>query len=374
VSDLAELYVVLAIIYWFECAAFVPRRALGVAQRFGRWGARRVFAPGAGWARGFVFGELWPPLSPALVAEPLPLVAGPDGLRVDDGAFVPWEEAERIAAEATHLVVNGQRALLATRRAAHAAAEAFDGLSAQARPERERRLRRWLDARFDDDAIEARLPALWRETLPPRIAANVLWVTVFAGLPVLLWTPLATWFVVVGAVAVAAWIAAAVLFERAVRRSSWFSRELRPDVGKRIAAVASPLATMRASDHFARELAGDLDPLAVAAPLVSAAQLSALGRARLVDLKWRRADDAPAGGAADLDWWRREVGKRVERVLRARGVDPDALLAEPRRDGADVVAWCPSCLAQYREMPTACANAGCEGIDVRAFGAADPSP
>ncbi len=376
-SDLAELYLVLVVIYAFECAAFVPRRALGLVRRFGRWRVRRTFAPSAGWLRGFVFGEPWPPLSPVLVTEALPLVIGPDGLYAladGDGVHVhmPWEKVERVAAEGTRLLVNGKVvALLATRVGARALAEALDGLAAQPRSERESRLRRWLDARFDGAAIQARLAPMWRGTLAARIAATVLWVTVFAGLPVLLWTPLAALFLAVGAVAVAAWITAAVLFELALRRGRWLPGGLRPELAKRIAAVASPLATMRACDHLARELAGDLDPLAAAAPLVPASELRAVGRARLVDLRHRRGDDPPEGGEADRGWWHRETLARVEQTLRDRGIDPDALLAQPAPDGADVIAWCPCCLAQYRggdEAPRACANASCGGIALCAFG------
>ena len=156
---------------------------------------------------------------------------------------MPWQKVERVAAEGTRLLVNGKVvALLATRVGARALAEALDGLAAQPRSERESRLRRWLDARFDGAAIQARLPPMWRGTLAVRIAATVLWVTVFVGLPVLLWTPLAALFLAVGVVAVAAWITAAVLFELALRRSRWLPGGLRPDLAKRIAAVASPLA------------------------------------------------------------------------------------------------------------------------------------
>jgi hypothetical protein len=377
VSDLAELYLVLVLIYAFECAAFVPRRALALVRRSGRWRVRPTFAPSAGWLRGFVFGEPWPPLSPALVTEPLPLVVGPDGLyALGDQHFVqehvPWRKVERVAVEGTRLLINGKVvAQLATRVGARGLAEAFDGLAAQPRPERESRLRRWLDARFDGAAIQARLAPMWRGTLAVRIAATVLWVTVFAGLPVLLWTPLAALFLVVGVVAVAAWITAAVLFELALRRSRWLPGGLRPDLAKRIAALASPLATMRACDHLARELAGDLDPLAAAAPLVRVSDLGALGRARLVDLRHRRGDDPPEGGEADRGWWQRETLVRVEQTLRERGIDPDALLAQPAPDGADMIAWCPCCLAQYRggdEAPRACANAGCGGIVLCRFG------
>ena len=371
-SDLAELYLVLVLIYGFECGVFVPRRALGLGRRFGRWGVRKTFAPSAGWQRGFVFAEAWPPLSPAIVIEPVPLIVGPDGLNAGvDADFVPWEKVGQVAADATRVMVNGKAAaLLCTRRGALALAEVFEDLAARPRPEREKRLRRWLDARFDDGAIAARLPVMWRETAGARIAANVLWAAVFVGFPVLLWTPLASLFLAIGAVALVAWIAGAVLFERALRRSRWMVKALRPDLGKRIAAVASPLATMRASDHIARELAGDLDPLAAAAPLVTADELRVLGRARLVDLKHRREAEAPAGGEADLSWWHGEILMRVERTLRAHDIDPDALLAPPAPDGADVVAWCPCCQAQYRgggEVPRVCANQGCGGIALCAF-------
>jgi hypothetical protein len=99
VGDLAELYFVFALIYLFECGEIVPRRALGLAPLFGRWHARRTFAPNASWRRGFLFGEPWPPLSPALVTEPVPLVVGPDGLGHgsgsgggDDARFIAWSD------------------------------------------------------------------------------------------------------------------------------------------------------------------------------------------------------------------------------------------------------------------------------------------
>ena len=206
---------------------------------------------------------------------------------------MPWEKVERVAAEGTRLLVNGKVvAVLATRVGARALAGALDGLAAQPRAERESRLRRWLDARFDGATIQARLAPMWRGTLAVRIAATVLWVTVFVGLA--------------GAAVDAARGVVprggrrrrrrldhrrGAVRARAAAQRAGLPGGLRPDLAKRIAAVASPLATMRACDHLARELAGDLDPLAAAAPLVPASELRALGRARLVDLRHRRGED-----------------------------------------------------------------------------------
>ena len=374
-GELAELYAVFALIYLFECGEIVPRRALGLVPWLGGWRARRTFAPNSSWRRGLVFGEPWPPLAPALVTEPVPLIVGPDGIGHggggDDARFVPWGDVRDVAADGARLLVNGEPvAALATRRGARALAQAFGGLAGLPRDTRETRLARWLDDRFDVAATGARLPVLLRETRALRIAANVLWAGLFVGLPALLWTRLAyLLWLPIAAVTVVAWIVAGVLFVRALRRSSWLDRGLRPDLAKRITAVASPLATIRAADHIARELCGDLDPLAVAAALLPPAGVRRIGRSLLCDLRFRDPEDVPEGSDGDARWMHAETLARVERTLRACDIDPQSLVAPPARDDA-MAAWCPVCLAQYREAsaprPT-CANVPCRGIALRAF-------
>ena len=220
-------------------------------------------------------------------------------------------------------------AALATRRGARALAEAFDGLARLPRPEREARLRAGWTRASTSPPRTTRLPVLLRETRALRIAANVLWAGLFVGLPALLWTPPGAAVPGVGAVTVVAWIIAAVLFERALRRSSWLGPGLRPDLTKRITAVASPLATIRAADHIARELCGDLDPLAVAAAVLPRRAAAARAVAALRPAL-PRPRDVPEGGDADARWMRAETLARVERALRASDIDPQSLLAPPR--------------------------------------------
>jgi len=379
VSDLVELFLVFALIYTLECAEIVPRRALGFISFAGSWRVRRTFVPNAGWARGLLFADPWPPLEPALVAEDLPLTLGPAGLGLGERGgetegkgereprFIPWADVESAAAADSLLQINGQTAArLATRRGARDLARICDELRRLPPAAREARLRRWLDARFDRAAVTARLAVFRRETRALRIATNLLWAGLFLALPGVLFTSFVELILPLAAFTFVAWIAAAILFERTLRRSRWLDRDLRPELSKRIVAATSPLATLRSTDHLARELCGDLDPLAVAAAFLPQARLSAFARPRLGELRYRDVVSAP-GGEGDLRWWRDEVLRRCQEALRARELDPDAMLAPPERHDPDVVAWCPRCLAQYRASTparTACENPACRGISL----------
>lgn len=388
-SDLVELFLVFALIYALECAEIVPRRALGFISFAGSWRVRRAVAPNTAWARGLLFADPWPPLEPALVAEDLPLRLGPDGVALGDrpgefggdhagdgereGRFMSWAEVESVAADGAVLQINGETAArLATRRGARELANICEELRRLPGAAREPRLRRWLDARFDRAAAAARLPAFRRETRALRVATNLLWAGLFLALPAVLFTSLIELLLPLAAFTLAAWVAAAVLFERTLRRSRWLDRDLRPELSKRIVAATSPLATLRSADHLARELCGDLDPIAIAAAVLPPARLSAFARPRLCDLRYRDTPAAP-GGEADLRWWRGELLRRLEDTLRARELDPQAMLAPPELHDPQVISWCPRCLAQYRASTpprTACENPACRGIALRVIGTA----
>jgi len=383
-SDLVELFLICALIYTFECAELVPQRALGFVSFVGAWRVRRTFAPNPAWARGLLFADPWPPLAPALVAEDLPLTLGPDGLGLEGGRhqtgrddreawFIPWAQVETVAAAGSLLLINGETlARLATRRSARALAGLCEELKRLAPAAREPRLQSWLNARFDGTAAAARVAAFRRETRALRVATNLLWAGLFLALPAVLLTSLIELLLPVAAFTFVAWLAAAVLFERTLRSSRCLDRDIRPELSKRIVAVTSPLATVRSTDHLARELCGDLDPLAVAVALLPPARLSAFARPRLGDLRYRRSR-AAAGGEADGRWWRGELLRRCENALRAQNLDPNAMLAPPERHHPDVVAWCPRCLAQYRagtSPRTSCENPDCRGISLGVMGTA----
>jgi hypothetical protein len=370
-SDLAELYAILLVLYLFECCAWVPRRSVGLYCLAGRWRARRAWRPNPSWSRSVVFGTPWPPLTSPLLTDPLPFVLGPDGITLcDGGGFVPWEKAGPFAAVGKRLEgLAGQVVTLATRRGAAALAAGLEEVRQLSQQKRSAALGRLLDTRFDAREPGQRLALFNREVRFLRVSANLLWVCMFLGLAGVLAVGAPLLVLPLAFLALLLSGFNAVVFLRTLRKLSALPREWGPDRSKRLVAILSPVSSVRAADLIARELVGDLEPLAVAAALIPASTLAALARPHLATLRFQKLA-SPPGGQDDQRWWRDQVGQRVERVLRDRGLDPQALLAPPARDNSTVQAWCPSCLAQFgpgRNASGLCPGDTCPSIPLLLF-------
>jgi hypothetical protein len=371
-SELLELCAIFAVIYLLDCGVVVPRRAVGLVRFAGRWRAQRAFSPNASWSQGALFGNPLPPLSPPLIVEPLPLVIGPNGVTFEgpataatEGRFVRWDDVGPVSAAGPRLEIAGRTVVLATRRGAASVAGALAGLQALEPAGRVQQLERLLDARCDSEQVNRRLADFRRETRLLALVTNLLWAALLVSLVALVRAPLVVILVPAMALVVAAWIAAPLLTERGLRRSAWLRPAWRPEPGKRVLAALTPLGAIRSLDLLARELFGDLDPLAVASVLLPARAFATMARPRLVQLRFG-ATAAPPGGEGDQAWWRQAMRARIERLLRGRGLDLDALVVAPPRDSQQVVAWCPSCLAQYdsSHLLKACGNTGCAGVSL----------
>jgi hypothetical protein len=370
-SDLLELCLLLTGIYLLDCAVVVPRRAVGLVRFAGRWRVQRAFTPNAAWSHAALFSNPLPPLSPVLIAEPLPLVMGRDGISFDgvsnEGGFLRWDDARGIAVSGTRVEVAGRPiAVLATRRGATCLADALRQLPGLAPDARLRRLDTWLDARFDHQALGRRLATFRRETRLLAVVSNLLWGSLFIGMVALVRLPLVLLLLTALALVITAWMAVALMTELRLRNSAWLLPAWRPEPMKRILAALTPIGATRSVDLLARELFGDVDPLALGAAFLRPEALAAMARPRLVELRFS-SPPVPAGGERDLAWWQTALLARVERLLGSRGIDARALLQAPPRDGPEVVAWCPSCLAQYTAQPTNCRNVGCAGITLTRY-------
>jgi hypothetical protein len=375
VSSTVELFLILGVVYLMECVQLVPAGAVVFHRLLGaRWRAGPALRPNPRWRRGGALGTPWPPLSPALVCEALPLVPGASGVALlgGEGRVLGWRELREVRAEGTALEVAGGRVLtVATRRMARTLAAALrDAAGAAPGPDIARLIDRLLDRRFDVDAAPRRLQALARGTRLLSVFQGLLWLTVFVGLPLFLWSPLVMLLSLLVLLALVSWIGAVVCFHRALRRLPDLPRELWPDRAHRVLVTLSPLSTMRARDLLAREAVGDLDPLAVAAALLPPDRAIERVRVALVEID-HLSRRPPGGGAAGLPAeesraYYEKLAARVRGLARRLGADVAELLAPPPREDAHASAYCPRCRVQYRSG-TVCQGAECGDMPLSAF-------
>jgi hypothetical protein len=368
-NELAELYAILVALYAFECCTWVTRRTVGVMAMTGRWWLRRAWRPNPSWSVSLVLGTPWPPLTPPLITEPLPFALGPDGITLWEtgGAFVPWDRAGPFRAKGVRLEGAGDGwVTMATRRGAVALAVALESLRQLPGQRRPSAIEKFLDSRFDVAAAGERLRQFQREVRSLRVCANLLWVSVFVGLAAVVAVRAAVLLLPLAVLVFGFSVLNAVVLSRTLRRLTWLQGALAPDRSKRLAAFLSPISGVRATDLIARELVGDLEPLAVAAALVAPGALAAFARPQLAALRLQQRTPAP-GGESDQVWWRQQIGKRIERILREKDLDPQTLLSPPARESNQVEAWCPSCLAQYDSGRNGDLCPSCESIPLQPY-------
>ncbi len=371
-SELTELYVLFVVLYLFECLAWVPRRTVGFFALGRIWRGRSAFRPNAGWSTSVVFGMPWPPLSPPWLAEPLPVAINPSGIALieSDGRRLAWEELGRVSAHG-HRVESGELSLatMASRKGASALAEALEKARTLHPKQRETHLRKLLDARFDVAAPLDRLKEFRANVRVLRVCSNALWLSLFGGLGVAVFTRSTLVLLAAAAASLLLWPVSSVVFFLTLRKSSWLAREHRPDLSKRLVALLSPISGVRGVDMLAREVWANLDPMTVAAALLSSDALPRFARPFLVAMRARENDR--------LSWWHAETRQRMERVLAHRNVDLEALLAPPARESTRATAYCPSCLAQFetgKGPGESCPNESCSDVPLRAFDLKTPHP
>ena len=368
-SELAELYAILLVLYAFECCAWVPRRAVGVMAMTGRWWLRQAWRPNPSWSISLVLGTPWPPLTPPLITEPLPFALGPDGITLweSGGAFVPWDQAGPFRAKGVRLEGAGEGLVtMATRRGAAVLAAALESLRQLPAKRRPAAVERLLDSRFDAAQAGERLRQFQHDVRSLRVCANLLWVSVFVGLAAVVAVRAAVLLLPLAVLVFGFSVLSAVILSRTLRRLTWLQGALAPDRSKRLVAFLSPISGVRATDLIARELLGDLEPLAVAAALVAPGALAAFARPSLAALRLQQRAPAP-GGESDQVWWREQIGKRIERILREKGLDPQTLLSPPARESNQIEAFCPSCLAQYGSTRGSDLCPSCESIPLQPY-------
>lgn len=354
-SDAELLYALLAALYLFECLVFVGPTAF-VVQRLAPW-AWRVTRPAriaSRWDGAIALGAPWPPLQASFVCEPWPLAMDESGVQSAAGPrrVIPWSEVAEVTRVGRVLMHDGQALVrLSSNRAAANTLGQLRGLAERGGDG----IDRVLSATLSVSTATERLAAFHQATLSLRVLQNLLLLAIFGGGAVLLWSPWSGLWREIALAGVSLFLLGGWWSRRALRRV--LPVEAQPPLATRISLYVSPISTLRAHDVIAREVLGDLHPLAVA--VAARAPVHALARETLSHARW------PAAGDACQDAWAARLDAALTRFAERVDLDVDDLLAAPERDGGEVIAWCPHCRGQYVRVDDGCTS--CPGVRLLPF-------
>ncbi len=374
-SDVELIFVILAVIYGWECGCWLRGGTLAFRTLLGKsW---QAVPPGkllGNQHGGFIFANPLPPLGTLLQSGTLPVSLSPDGVLAyvathlnpgprpwQSGRWIPFEKLETVTAKGKWVLANGQR--LAHAGSAHSAVRLkalLADLKASPHEERERKIREFCESGFDTRSLDQTRETLQQHSRRLRWLANGLFLFIFAAAPLAIWLAgfrLAWMGLLAGLLALAASIA--VLFLRA-------HRQLYPELEDErftqfIIVLLSPANAIRALDLLSRPALEAFHPLALARRLFTAPAFEAFATRCLRDLRHPAYPefDAKDPVARETERWFRQVQLgTAEKFLARHGIDAARLSLVPAKAEPDCRSYCPRCLAQFTVHEGVCEDCG----------------
>lgn len=387
-SDLQLLFLVLGLLYGWECACWLRRGAMAfrawVAQKKQAW---QIVLPGTLLGNpkgGFVFAHPLPPLGALFVANQFPLSLSPDaflayvstsidpsGRGGQSGRILRYDQASLVEAKGKKLFVNSGCVLktCSPMQAANLATK-LEELRKLSQQKRKAVIEKLMAASFDTKAIENRWREFLERTRTLRWLVNILFVHVFIAAPALLW------FVGLGlswpGLLAGLFVLTTLIAIQFRRLHLHFYREAADErFAQALLVFLWPTTAMRAHDLLSRSLFEEFHPLALANVFCEEREFRKFAGAILRDIRHPRQPVGPSDDelfSATERYWRELTRVTGEEFLKRAGVDPEAMLAPPKRADETCQSFCPRCEAQFTTTDGACSD--CGGLSLVSFNTA----
>ncbi len=386
-TDLELLFLVLGIIYLWECGWWANRSSLGFRTWLGkRWtiaGPSRAFGTQRA---GLVMAAPLPPLGTLLTTHGFPLSLSPQGVLTHaspgldlsgpgprPGRFATFTEIKQIDARAKSIRLNGKE-FLRTASPTFAAHLAYilEQLRLAKVEDRKKIIERALDRAFETKAVERLWDEFQKHAAGLRFSVNLLFIYLFALTPFMLWR--------VGLIRGWPWILAGLLIctlTIAVQyhgtHKNFYPKAEDERFTHFIILLLSPASAVRALDLLTRPLLETFHPLAVAKVFCAPSRFESLATEFLREITYPAvrilADAQPYAVSAES--FARELDKKLmESFLRRSGLDPKQLLRPPPATDPNCQSYCPRCLAQFTKPSGECPD--CGAVELIAFPANAP--
>lgn len=381
-SDVQWLFLVLAVLYGWECACWVRRGSVVFSTWLGRhWQARHPGTLLGNQRGGFIFAAPLPPLGTLLTSSPFPLSLSPDGVlgyaatNINPGwrpaqteSFFRFDEIRDVTTKGRKLLVNGGVLLAAASvgLALHFAGQ-LRRLVKLSASQREAAAVELVHTTLNTTAVEQRWQELQTLSRPVRLLGNSLFVYLFVFAPGLIWQLgfKSSWLgLVIGLFALTT--ATAVFFYRAHR--ALYPRAEDERFTHALTIALAPMTTIRAHDALSRPLFETFHPLAVAKVFLPKTDFRDFARHVLLDLRHPAQPvcaNANTAARATENYARATLQQATEQLLKQSGLEPDELCKPPTPADESCRAYCPRCGAQFTTPSGNCMD--CGGLALVAF-------
>jgi len=374
-SDQLLLWVVLAVVYGWECACWLRRDSVAFITWLGtRWRLRQPSVLLGNQRGGLVAAPPLPPLGTVVVAAACPVSLSPDGVLgfvsaslspggrgAQSAAYFRVEELAQARAHHRAVLVGRQRlAQTGSVAAAHWLVANLKALASCTPAQRGQEIQKQIRRMFDGADLQASWKKFREQSVWLRRWTNVLFVFLFMVAPV------AVWFLGFGrawlpllVVLLALTTTTSILFHRLHRE---FFPELEDERFTHfILVLLSPATSIRAADTISRPLLQRYHPLVVGRQFLAMPAFRQFARRVLIELRHPALPlcprSEPEAQAAER-FWREAQLEHSEKFLRQQGLDPEELLAPPETVEAGCVAYCPRCRTQFTTLSSTCADCG----------------
>jgi hypothetical protein len=374
-TDLELLFLVLVVIYGWECAGWLPRGSLGFVNWLGpRWRLKQVPNLLGNQKGGFIFASPLPPLGAICVATPLPLSLSPcsvlafvapnlnNGPRPQQsGKLISFTTLRTVQVQGRKLLLNGDLFLkTSTPTFAEYLASNLRQLRDAAPETRAQKIEQMLKAGLDTRALQKRWADFQARLNPVRLLTNALFFYLFAFAPGLIWAVglAQCWLALLVGVFILT-LATALCF-RLVHKEFYPAAE-DERFTHFITILLSPATAIRARDVLSRPLLETFHPLAIAQSFCPETEFLAFARKVIIEFRHPALPLAPGQDevAREAEESFRSTFRRlIEKFLKQNGVEVEQLTRPPDPADESCLSFCPRCEAQFTSRLGSCPDCG----------------
>lgn len=381
-NELELLFLVLAVVYLWECVFWLRRGTVAFLNFWARsWHPAHPAALMGNQTGGIILANPLPPLGCILTSAQLPLSISPEGVfsyvaqcinpgwrPAQTGKYFPFEAVQKIEASGKQVRVNGE--LLVKTGSTFSARHLAEQLRILSKLKFERRgpaIREMLRGSLDARKAEERLKEFRSRSARLRQLTNILFVYLFLITPACVWYLgfKRSWIELLAGLLMLTG-ATALVFARAHKALHPEAREERFTHWFMI--LFSPATAIRAQDALSRHLLEEFHPLTVAQVTLGRDRFSQFARKVLVELRHPCLPLCPTqepGPQAAEQYARIALLETMEQFLEQKGIDLKELMRPPAPVDETCRSFCPRCGTQFTASEGACAD--CGGLSLTAF-------